>query len=69
MRGNLAPYRPGAPGRCREGRGVAKARTRPLTGELVAHWRARLAADPVLNMTFARAYATYVAWLKANPRP
>jgi hypothetical protein len=36
---------------------------------LDAHWKARFTADPVLRMTFARAYANYQAWLKANPAP
>jgi hypothetical protein len=31
---------------------------------LEAHWRERFDADPVLRMTFARAYGEYVAWLK-----
>jgi hypothetical protein len=34
---------------------------------LDAHWKARFAADPVLKMTFARTYAEFVAWFKANP--
>jgi hypothetical protein len=34
---------------------------------LDAYWRARFEADPLLRMMFARAYAEYVAWLKANP--
>jgi hypothetical protein len=33
---------------------------------LDAYWRQRFDADPVLRMTFARAYGEYVAWLKAN---
>jgi hypothetical protein len=36
---------------------------------LEAHWRARFQADPLLRMMFARAYASYTAWLKANPAP
>jgi hypothetical protein len=34
---------------------------------LDAYWRARFEADPLLRMEFARAYAEYIAWLKANP--
>jgi hypothetical protein len=44
-----------------------------VTGEarapLDAHWRARFEADPLLRMMFARAYATYTAWLRSNPAP
>ncbi len=33
---------------------------------LDAHWRARFEADPLLRMMFAKAYATYLAWLRAR---
>jgi hypothetical protein len=34
---------------------------------LDAYWRGRFEADPLLRMMFARAYAEYITWLKANP--
>lgn len=34
---------------------------------LDAYWKARFAADPLLEMTFARGHVNYTAWLKANP--
>ena len=34
---------------------------------LDAYWTARFDADPLLRMMFARGFAAYVAWLKANP--
>ena len=34
---------------------------------LDGYWRSRFEADPLLRMVFARAYAEYLAWLKANP--
>jgi len=36
---------------------------------LDAYWRLRFEADPLLRMMFARNYAEYIAWLKANPIP
>jgi hypothetical protein len=36
---------------------------------LDAHWKARFKEDPVLHMTFARRYAEYIAWFKANGGP
>ena len=35
---------------------------------LDACWRARFEGDPLLRMMFAKAYATYVAWLRDRPR-
>jgi hypothetical protein len=32
--------------------------------DLDAHWRRRFEADPPLRMEFARAYASYVAWMR-----
>lgn len=31
---------------------------------LDGYWRARFDADPLLRMMFAKAYATYTAWLR-----
>lgn len=33
---------------------------------LDAHWRVRFAEDPGSRLLFARAYAQYIAWLRAN---
>ncbi len=34
---------------------------------LEAYWEARFSADPLLAMTFARKYADFLVWFKANP--
>jgi hypothetical protein len=36
---------------------------------LDAHWQGRFAVDPALRAQFARTYAEYVAWFKANAGP
>ena len=44
---------------------LARYGLRPDTQDaLHAYWRARFDADPLLRMMFAKAYATYVAWLR-----
>jgi hypothetical protein len=35
---------------------------------LEAHWRARMETDPLLRAEFARAYATYLSWLREHQR-
>lgn len=44
--------------------GVAPGAREALEG----HWRSRFDADPLLRMEFARAYASYLGWLRQNPR-
>jgi hypothetical protein len=36
--------------------------------QLDGYWRARFEADPLLRMMFAKAYATYVSWLRGGAR-
>lgn len=36
---------------------------------LSAHWRSRMEADPLMRMEFARAYASYVSWIRQNQQP
>jgi hypothetical protein len=40
--------------------------TRDGRARLEDYWRGRFEADPLLRMMFAKAYATYVSWLRAN---
>jgi hypothetical protein len=40
--------------------------TRESRPALDEYWRGRFEADPLLRMMFAKAYATYVAWVRGK---